>query len=124
MNSVGGLIDSAGKQTPSTPNSPRTPSAVAIGGSPGGDVILRRTAGRKAAVVLDIVKGKTTPADVACHDQIGIRHENLPRDFRRWGLVPHSALAASNGPSSAAMISAAAFWMRLSDTASVSALPS
>ena len=34
-------------------------------GYPGGEEIQRWTAGRKAAVVLDIIKGKTTPADAA-----------------------------------------------------------
>jgi|GEM_PF-2402204 hypothetical protein len=34
-------------------------------GHPGGEEIQRWTAGRKAAVVLDIIKGKTTPADAA-----------------------------------------------------------
>lgn len=35
------------------------------GGSMGGEEIQRWTAGRKAAVVLDIIKGKATPADAA-----------------------------------------------------------
>ena len=61
-NGVNGLVDSAGN---STPNSLGAGGVGAGGGSGGGDDILRWTAGRKAAVVLDIVKGKTTPADVA-----------------------------------------------------------
>jgi len=44
--------------------------------------------------------------------------------FPRLGLVTQAAVAASNGHSRFAMISAAAGYMRLSDAASVSALPS
>lgn len=45
-------------------------SSVGVGsagecGSMGGEEIQRWTAGRKAAVVLDIIKGKATPADAA-----------------------------------------------------------
>jgi transposase-like protein len=34
-------------------------------GAAGGDEIQRWTSGRKAAVVLDVIKGKATPADLA-----------------------------------------------------------
>jgi len=40
-------------------------SGVNGAGEVGGDEIQRWTAGRKAAVVMDIIKGRATPADLA-----------------------------------------------------------
>jgi len=48
------------------------------GGGQGGEEIQRWTGGRKAAVVLDVIKGKATPADLAR------RHDLTVAEIESW----------------------------------------